>query len=129
MSGTWTAIRFLKASTMGPVWQGPTWETALELADQALRSDVYEPPGRPGGTIVFVHGMSPRATADERQVRACRVLAGLGFRVVSPRIPDLADTRVSRAALDHVGGAIAAVSTRVDLGGDRPVGVFSISYS
>lgn len=129
MRGALTAIRFIRGSTLGPVWAAPLRETILDSAAGPLPADIYEPPARPRGTIVFVHGMTFRAHRDLRQIRACRVLAGAGFRVVAPRIPDLATVRVSMDGLIQVSAALRAIADRPDLCPSRKVGVFSVSYS
>jgi len=129
MAGAWATLRFLKGSTVGPVRETPWRETTLLHEGSALPADVYEPRGAPRGTLLFVHGMTVRAHRDPRQVRACHVLAGAGYRVVAPRIPNLSEIRVSLEDLDHVAAAILASAAREDLAGGAPVGVFSISYS
>lgn len=129
MAGGITALRFIKGSTIGPVWEAPQREITLEGAPGSPPADVYEPPGRPRGTLVFVHGMTFRAHRDQRQMRACRVLAGAGFRVVAPLIPDLASVRVSAEGMEQVAGAIAAVAEDPALSPEGRVGVFSVSYS
>lgn len=129
MKGALTAIRFVKGSTIGPVWQAPRWETTLEGAVGPMDADVYEPPGSPRGAIVFVHGMTFRGHRDPRQMRACSVLAGSGYRVVAPLIQDLATVRVSLDGLEQVSAALGTVAARPDLCGGSPPGVFSVSYS
>ena len=129
MGGGWATLRFLKGSTLGGVREARLSETTLVQGGSKLPADVYEPAGRVRGTVLFVHGMTVLGHRDPRQVRACHVLAGAGLRVVAPRVPGLAALHVRLEDLEHVADAVLAVSARPELGGGRPVGVFSVSYS
>lgn len=124
------AIRFVKGSTLGPVWESPRRDDHLVLPDgERLHTFVFEPRGAHRGTILFLHGMTVLGNRDPRQIRACQLLAGLGYRVVSPLIPDLEGLRVASRCVASVAEAIAETARRADLGGQAPVGVFSVSYS
>ncbi len=130
MRAWFEAIRFVKASTIGPVRDAPRREDQIVLPDgTGLHAFVFEPVGRHRGTILFLHGMTVLGNRDPRQLRACQILASIGYRVVSPLIPEIEALRVSGRAVDTVAQLIVETAHRADLGDQRPLGLFSVSYS
>lgn len=130
MAGLLSALRFLRASTLGPGWEGPRRETTLALAGgPPLETDVYEGRGGGRGALLFVHGMSRRAHRDPRQIAACRALAAAGYRVIAPRVPSLAALQLCERLSDDLAEATLAAVERPDLGAGAPLGLFSVSFS
>lgn len=130
MSQTLAALRFLAAISVAPASEAPGEALTLTLANgDTVPADRYEPAGRPIGTILFVHGMSPMGRRDPRMCRASRALAAAGFRVITPHIADFQELRIDERTADTVAGCVLAVQARADLSGGRPIGLFSVSYS
>ena len=121
----WRAsARFLSASLQTRPLRATVSPVALDLGDECLAADVYSPvQGTPQGTVLFVHGMSPKGCRDERQVHACRSLVAAGFEVVAPLFPDVAALKLTAKTGDRVRGCIETLAT------DRPIGIFSVSFS
>jgi len=109
----------------------PSVSRSLDLlgADQAFQAYRYEPQsGEVSGTYIVIQGLHYAGPDDPRMDRFCRVLAGAGFCVVAPFLPDFLQLRVAAGAADAVAASCDhAVKLNADRGLPRPA-LFSISF-
>lgn len=119
--GLLSSLRFLRASLASEGVPSPR-RTTLRLDTEELEADVYEP-GRPGPTVLFVHGLSPRGERDPRLMHAASALAAAGCRVVAPRFPEVVALRLSPATPRRIVAVTRALAER------GPVGLFSVSFT
>lgn len=79
--------------------------------------------------VVFVHGMSLRGERDPRQDSFCEALACAGFRVLAPRIEEVASLRFGRDSVDQIAEFLEAVSGDAGLSRGGRFSVASVSFS
>lgn len=91
-----------------------------------LDAYLYEPTATPLGVFVVAPGLHFAGPDDPRFDRFCRVIAGAGFVVVAPFLPDYVNLRVRPSALDDFEVLLEACASRFpEL---MPATVFSISF-
>ncbi|MCB9663115.1 MAG: hypothetical protein H6732_03310 [Alphaproteobacteria bacterium] len=119
------ALRFLAAQRglLGP----PPPPEVVRCCGWEL--DVIEPVGRWRGTILTVHGMSPLGRRDPRMLALHGALARIGFRVVSPAFPSIAELRIHAGQIDEVEHALLAVTEERSLCPQGRVALLSVSFS
>ena len=69
--------------------------------------NLYQPRGRPLGSVVVLHGATVRHRSDHRLVHFARSLAQGGVVCVAPTLPGMAACRFEAADIDVVGAALA----------------------
>lgn len=79
--------------------------------------------------VVFVHGMSLLAERDPRQDAFCEALAVAGFRVLAPRVDEVAELRFGSGSVDEIEAAVRAAIVHPDLGAPGEAAVASVSFS
>jgi pimeloyl-ACP methyl ester carboxylesterase len=85
-------------------------------------------PARPlGRTLVVAHGVHHLGIDEPRLMRFARRSAELGYHVVTPELPDLADYRVTAASADVIARTVQSAASAPDLPGG-PVGLIGISF-
>lgn len=91
-----------------------------------LRFRLYVPKGEthPPG-IVVLDGIHRAGIEEPRLINFARALAGAGIEVMTPQLQDLADYRVTPAAIDAIGDSAVLLSTAM---GQRKVGVLGLSF-
>jgi pimeloyl-ACP methyl ester carboxylesterase len=110
-----------------PLPPGVTRQPLLLLSgDATVQADIYEP-AEPRAVLLFVPGLTSAGKSDSRVVGVSGVLAGAGFRVVTPDLPGAMalsagreDSAVLRLLLDHL------VAEQAENG--LPLGVVAVSY-
>lgn len=78
---------------------------------------------------VFVHGMSLKGERDPRQDAFCEALACAGFRVLAPRIDEVASLRFGSRSVDEIASFLDAASADRMLSPSGRVAVLSVSFS
>jgi len=103
----------------------------LRGADGSLgTADLYRPTARaPSATVLFVHGMSPRAHRDPRVIAACNALAAAGLQVVAPRIAGLCDLEMDPEVPRRIADLLLACGADRALGRPARIGVVSASFA
>jgi len=79
--------------------------------------------------VVFVHGMSLHGERDPRQDAICDAIAAAGFRVLAPRIDEVAQLQFGVGAVEEIAEILEAVSSDRSLSKDGRVAVASVSFS
>lgn len=96
--------------------------------DQPFRARLYLPARPPSGAYLIAPGLHYAGPADPRMDRLCAVMAGAGFAVLAPWLPDYTALRVVPSALSDFERALDALLERPELAGLERVGIFSISF-
>lgn len=97
----------------------------------ALRARVYSPHGEVRRPVVLVHGVHKDGIDERRLMPLARKLASLGYAVVTPEIPDLADYEIRARSVDEIERAVLWALEQPGLasaGWDGKVGVMGISF-
>jgi len=95
-----------------------------------LKTDLYRHAGRRSkGCILFQHGMNVRANRDPRVINVCLALAGIGYDVVAPKIPQIAGLKIDYSEIESIASAIRETASDPELSRSGKVGLFSISFS
>ena len=100
-----------------------------ELGEAIIDAYIYEPAaarGAPIGVFIVAPGLHFAGPDDPRFDRFCRVIAGAGFVVVAPFLPDYVNLRVRPSALDDFERVLEACAQRFPA--LMPAVVFSISF-
>jgi pimeloyl-ACP methyl ester carboxylesterase len=103
-------------------------ESVTIAAKRAFDAWLYHPPGRPRGAYLIAPGLHYAGPADPRMDRFCRVLAGAGFTVLAPFLPDYTALRVVPTCFGDLEASFEALLERPEVGADQRPGVFSISF-
>jgi dienelactone hydrolase len=104
----------------------------LEVASRSMRVRCTEPVGARASVaplVVFAHGMSLLAERDPRQDAFCEALAAAGFRVLAPRIDEVAALRFGSGSVDAIEAIVGAAITHPALGAPGHAAVASVSFS
>lgn len=105
----------------------PASPEVWELGGQTY--DVVEPTERYAGTILSVHGMTPKGPRDPRLVQFHAALASVGFRVVAPVLRSVAELRIHAGQIDQIERAIGQISSHRGLTPSGRLSVFAPSFS
>jgi len=76
--------------------------------------------------ILLVHGLSPLAELDPRIIRLAISLAKVGYRVYTPRFPEIQALTITERSIDRIERSISAVAGQTMSG---RIGLFSASLS
>ena len=87
------------------------------------------PPPGPLPVVVFVHGMSLHGERDPRQDAICDAIAAAGFRVLAPRVEEVARLQFGAASVEEIAEILDAVARDSTLSPDGSVAVASVSFS
>ena len=79
--------------------------------------------------IVFVHGMGLEGERDGRAERVCESLASAGYRVLAPRIDEVAALRFGSRSIDEIEAVVEAAADDRALSFDGRVAVAAVSFS
>lgn len=94
-----------------------------------LRARIYQPSAGLRRTILLVHGIHHRGIDEERLVPLAQKLAGMGYLVVTPELPDLANYEIQPRTVDQIERAALWLLARPELMvGDGKLAIFGISF-
>jgi len=99
---------------------------SAQTANGPLTFRLYVPLGvsHPPG-IVLLDGIHRGGIEEPRLINFARVLAGAGVEVMTPKLQDLADYRVTPATIDQIGDSAAELSKMM---GVPKVGIMGLSF-
>ncbi len=112
-------------------WQQTDFtETTLDIPTRQgpVRARLYRPARFSGRTIVLVAGVHADGIDEPRLVGFARHLAAEGEAVVTPRLADLEQYRLTAGTTDTIEDAAVWVSAQPDLAPDGRVGMMGISF-
>lgn len=102
----------------------------LPLSKTAIDSFVYRKKGESThGTILAIHGMTPKGNLDTRMDNVCRALAGIGYTVISPLYKDIQELLIKEEIVDDIADTIYAITADKSLSPCGHLSIFSASFS
>lgn len=101
----------------------------LTLEHGPLEADRYEPRGDYQGTVIAVHGMSPKGKSDPRMVSLCSALSKVGLRVIAPEITSIKALTIDAAQIDVLAEVFLMVAEDNELCPSGRLGVLAPSFS
>lgn len=107
----------------------PRSEMLLVLAHSLVDVDRYEAQAAYRGTLVVVHGMSPKGKSDPRIVALCAALSLVGFRVLAPEITSIKDLKIDAAQVNELAETFQAIAEDAELTPSSKLGVLAPSFS
>jgi|MDSW01.1.fsa_nt_gb pimeloyl-ACP methyl ester carboxylesterase len=126
------ASKLLVAWSTGKKSRVDQWRGELSLEQgEDLSFQCFQPTRgkKIEGTILFVHGMSFLGNEDPRQVEVCEALASIGYQVVSPHFPEIADLRIELETVDRIAAVVRAIVDHSQLDVQGKIGILSASFS
>ncbi len=90
---------------------------------QVYRYEPSSPPVR--GHVLVAHGLSPRGPRDPQVVRVACALAAAGYTAWVPRLPELAQLKLSATTADRLAGLVEALAERTG----QPLALLSTSWT
>lgn len=104
-------------------------EMLLVLAHKLIEVDHYEPLITYRGTLVVVHGMSPKGKDDPRIVALCSALSQVGFRVLAPEISSIKALRIEASQVNELADIFQNIAEDAALTPSGKLGVLAPSFS
>lgn len=132
MRELYKASKLLVAWSTGKKSRVDQWRGELSLEQgEDLSFQCFQPTRgkKIEGTILFVHGMSFLGNQDPRQVEVCEALASIGYQVVSPHFPEIADLRIELETVDRIAAVVRAIVDHSQLDVQGKIGILSASFS
>ena len=107
----------------------PRSDLILVLAHSLVEVDRYEAQTAYQGTLVVVHGMSPRGKSDPRIIALCSALSMVGFRVLAPEITSIKDLKIDAAQVNELAEIFQTIAEDGELTPSGKLGVLAPSFS
>jgi pimeloyl-ACP methyl ester carboxylesterase len=104
-------------------------EMLLVLPHSLVEMDRYEPQLRYRGTLVVVHGMSPKGKDDVRILALCSALSSVGFRVLAPEIASIKALKIEASQVNELAEIFSAIADDAALTPSGKLGVLAPSFS
>lgn len=104
-------------------------EMLLVLKHTLVEVDRYEPETAYCGTLVVVHGMSPKGKADPRILSLCSALRKVGFRVLAPEITSIKHLKIEAAQVNELAELFQTIAEDDTLTPSAKLGVLAPSFS
>jgi dienelactone hydrolase len=104
-------------------------EITIPTSRGPLQARVYDPQGTPRRAVLLVSGLHPAGIDEPRLVALARELARDDLLVVSPDIPELAESALSPAITDAIEEGALWLATESGLARDHRVGLIGIGFS
>ena len=107
------------SSRRGALHTGTTWFNYAR----------YEPHIKYQGTIVVVHGMSPKGIDDARIVALCQALCQVGYRVIAPEVEAIKALQIDTSQIQQVRDIFAALAADAECCPHGTLSVLAPSFS
>lgn len=104
-------------------------ELLLVLEHSLLEMDCYEPQISYRGTLVVVHGMSPKGKDDLRIIALCAALSGVGFRVLAPEVASIKALKIEALQVNELAEIFQCLAEDSMLTPTGKIGVLAPSFS
>lgn len=104
-------------------------ESLLVLEHSLIEMDVYQARTEYRGTLVVVHGMSPKGKRDPRITALCNALSHVGFKVLAPEIISIKSLTIDAADIQTLAAIFQAVAENESHAPNGKIGVLAPSFS
>lgn len=100
-----------------------------EMNGEIVEFDHYEPLGSYLGTMVVIHGMSPKGKADPRISSLCQALSKVGYRVLAPDIESIKQLQICPSQINYIAQILELVVNDKTMTPSGNIGVLAPSFS
>jgi pimeloyl-ACP methyl ester carboxylesterase len=104
-------------------------EMLLVLPHSLVEVDCYEPQIAYRGTLIVVHGMSPKGKEDARILALCSALSRVGFRVLAPEIASIKALKIEASQINELAELFQMIADDTVLTPTGKLGVLAPSFS
>lgn len=101
----------------------------IDVQGCAIKVDHYEPELEYAGTLVVIHGMSPKGKQDPRITSLCHALSHVGYRVIAPDIESIKQLIISPSQIDSIAQILFEIAKDELLTPSGKIGVLAPSFS
>ncbi|MFD2231830.1 alpha/beta hydrolase family protein [Alkalimarinus sediminis] len=101
----------------------------ITVKGQAISVDHYEEDNDYSGTLVVIHGMSPKGKRDPRVVQLCYALGKVGFRVISPEIVSISQLTICPSQIQSIADVMHVIARDQTITPSGKIGVLAPSFS
>jgi pimeloyl-ACP methyl ester carboxylesterase len=101
----------------------------IDVQGLPIQVDHYEPNTQYTGTVVVIHGMSPKGKQDPRVSSLCFALSKVGYRVIAPDIDSIKQLIICPSQIDTIANILYEISNNASLTPSGKIGVLAPSFS
>ncbi len=102
---------------------------AINVNGLPLEVDHYEPSAQYSGTLVVVHGMSPKGKQDPRVSALCYALCKVGYRVIAPDIDTIKQLTICPSQIEVIANILYEIANDKTITPSGNIGVLAPSFS
>ena len=101
----------------------------IDIQGLMIQVDHYEPSSQYTGTVVVIHGMSPKGKQDPRVSALCFALSKVGYRVIAPDIDSIKQLIICPSQIDAIANIFYYIANNTSLTPSGKIGVLAPSFS
>lgn len=101
----------------------------IEVQGKPIQVDHYESSTQYAGTLVLIHGMSPKGKRDPRVSVLCHALSKVGYRVIAPDIDSIKQLIICPSQIDAIADILYEIANDEMLTPSGQIGVLAPSFS
>lgn len=101
----------------------------IDIQGLTIQVDHYEPSSQYTGTVVVIHGMSPKGKQDPRVSALCFALSKVGYRVIAPDIDSIKQLIICPSQIDTIANIFYEIANNTSLTPSGTIGVLAPSFS
>ncbi len=101
----------------------------IEVKGTSVAVDHYEAEADYTGTMVVIHGMSPKGRRDPRVVQLCYALSKVGFRVLAPEVTSISELTICPSQIRSIADILHVISNNRQVTPSGNIGVLAPSFS
>ena len=101
----------------------------IDVKGQLIEVDHYEPNTQYAGTVVVIHGMSPKGKQDPRISVLCYALSKVGYRVIAPDIESIKKLIICPSQIDAIANILFEIANDELMTPSGKIGVLAPSFS
>mgnify|MGYP003663991056 FL=1 len=101
----------------------------IDVQGLPIQVDHYDPSTQYAGTVVVIHGMSPKGKQDHRVSELCFALSKVGYRVMAPDIESIKQLIICPSQIDTIADFLYKIATDEKLTPSGKIGVLAPSFS
>lgn len=124
-----SAFSFLLQLQLGRFFRSKISYRSVRAGARDVRCDVYTPQGNSRGCVVTINGFSPLGNRDRRFVALNRALAGIGFTVYSPYLPDFCELKIHEKQISNLANLFRAIASIENISPDGKISVLAPSFA
>lgn len=101
----------------------------IEVKGRSINVDHYEADSEYTGTVVVIHGMSPKGKQDSRIVQLCCALSKVGFRVIAPEVDSIKQLTICPTQIQSIADIMEVIANDKVMTPAGHIGVLAPSFS